>query len=148
MSIPSGRPDNARLTTRVVGLMSGTSADGVDAVVLDEDVAARAEGDGGCSAEETIRRIISDFDPTLVGVHVNTPNDASALRHAASTQAGRWKNGPADRGNTVCCRGYQKCRLAKAWPEPDLRYSSKTLALRWSSNRRATTHFQGANFRV
>ena len=82
LAIPRYRGPNHGLFLGIAGLVASLKESGADAVVLDEDVAAQADAAGACSAEETIRRVISDFDPTLVGVHVNTPNYAAALRLA------------------------------------------------------------------
>ncbi len=82
LALPRYRGLNHGLFLGIASLVAALEASGVDAAVLDEDVAARAESQGCCSADETIRRVVSDFGPTLVGVHVNTPNYASALRLA------------------------------------------------------------------
>lgn len=50
-----------------------------------------------------------------------------------------------ERGTRQC---HQKCRLAKAWPQPDFKYFSNASALRSSRKRTATTIFQGLHLAV
>lgn len=82
LALPRYRGFNHGLFLGVAGLVAALKASGAEAMVLDEDVAARAEEHDGCSVEEIVRRVIADFRPTLLGVHVSTPNYASALRLA------------------------------------------------------------------
>ena len=83
LALPRYRGTNHGLFLGIASLVAALKQHGVEAAVLDEDVAARAEQLGGAPVDETISRVASGFDPTLVGVHVNTPNYAAALALAS-----------------------------------------------------------------
>ena len=83
LALPRYRGSNHGLFLGVASLIAALKDWGAEAAVLDEDVAARVEALDGTPVDETISRVVSGFEPTLVGVHVNTPNYAAALALAA-----------------------------------------------------------------
>ena len=82
LALPRYRGTNHSLFLGIASLAASLKKSGAEVEVLDEDVAVYAESQGECSAEDTVRRVVTDFDPSLIGVHVNTPNYSSALRLA------------------------------------------------------------------
>lgn len=83
LALPYYRGTNHSLFLGIASLAANLKENGIEVEVLDEDVAVFAENHGECSSADTIQRVIADFNPSLIGIHVNTPNYSSALRLAA-----------------------------------------------------------------
>ncbi len=83
LALPRYRGSNHALFLGVASLAAGLRRAGAEVAVYDEDVAARAEALGDDPADQVLRRMVGGLRPTLVGVHVNTPNYAAALALAA-----------------------------------------------------------------
>lgn len=79
LALPRYRGQNHALFLGVACLAKTLKMAGAEVAVLDEDVAARAEAAGDDSVDEIIERVLHSFRPTIIGVHINTPNYAAAL---------------------------------------------------------------------
>ncbi|MCX5827497.1 MAG: radical SAM protein [Deltaproteobacteria bacterium] len=80
LALPRYRGFNHGLFLGIACLATALKQSGADVEVFDEDVAAQAETKTGCNAHQILDRVLETFKPTLVGVHVNTPNYAAALQ--------------------------------------------------------------------
>jgi radical SAM superfamily enzyme YgiQ (UPF0313 family) len=79
LAAPSYRGQNHALFLGLACLARTLRLAGAEVAVLDEDVAWQAESAGAARAEEIIKRVVDAFEPTLIGIHFNTPNYAAAL---------------------------------------------------------------------
>ena len=79
LAMPRYRGTNHAIFLGIASLAASLKRSGADVFVLDEDVAVVAEQLDQMPVEETIRRVISEFAPTLIGIHVNTPNYTGCL---------------------------------------------------------------------
>lgn len=82
--LPRYRGLNHGLFLGIAALSASLKASGAEVEVFDEDVAAEAEAQTGSLTGAILRRMLDSFAPTLIGVHVNTPNYSAALRMACS----------------------------------------------------------------
>jgi radical SAM superfamily enzyme YgiQ (UPF0313 family) len=63
-------------------LAANLKRSGAEVAVFDEDVAARVEIETGRDEQQILDQVLDVFRPTLVGIHVNTPNYSAALQLA------------------------------------------------------------------
>ncbi len=82
LALPYYRGTNHSLFLGIASLAPALKESGIEVAVIDEDVAGFAKNHGECSGADTVRRVVADFGPSLVGIHVNTPNYSSALHLA------------------------------------------------------------------
>jgi radical SAM superfamily enzyme YgiQ (UPF0313 family) len=79
LALPAYRGQNHSLFLGVASLAASLRAAGAEVAVYDADVAAEAERLGTDSRDAILARMLAAFEPTLLGIHVNTPNYAAAL---------------------------------------------------------------------
>jgi len=80
LALPRYRGFNHSLFLGIACLATTLKQSGAEVEVFDEDVAAQVEAETGRGPRQILSQILESFRPTLVGVHVNTPNYAAALQ--------------------------------------------------------------------
>ena len=83
LALPRYRGQNHALFLGVASLAAALDRAGIDVVVFDEDVAEQAERAGDGRVSDLLKRVVDRVEPTVIGVHVNTPNYAAALSLSA-----------------------------------------------------------------
>ncbi len=79
LALPRYRGGNHFPFLGIATLASALRRNGVEVAVFDEDLAAYVESMGDDSVQNVLSRVIQRFRPTVVGVHINTPNYRAAL---------------------------------------------------------------------
>jgi radical SAM superfamily enzyme YgiQ (UPF0313 family) len=80
LTLPRYRGFNHSLFLGIACLATTLKQSGAEVEVFDEDVAAQVETETGRDTHQILNQILEAFRPTLVGVHVNTPNYAAAIQ--------------------------------------------------------------------
>lgn len=80
LALPRYRGPHHALFAGIAVLARTLKDAGCEVAVFDEDVAAVAEARSGVPVEKTLREVMEAIAPTLVGIHVNTPNYRAALQ--------------------------------------------------------------------
>ena len=79
LALPRYRGFNHGLFLGIACLATTLKQRGAEVEVFDEDVAVQVETETGRDTRQILNQILEAFRPTLVGVHVNTPNYSAAL---------------------------------------------------------------------
>ncbi len=80
LALPRYRGLNHGLFLGIACLATVLKQSGADVEVYDEDVAYSVENKTGRGARLILSQVLKTFRPTLIGLHVNTPNYAEALQ--------------------------------------------------------------------
>ncbi len=80
LALPRYRGFNHALFLGIACLATTLKQSGAEVEIFDEDVAVQVETETGRHTRQVLKQILESFRPMLVGVHVNTPNYASALQ--------------------------------------------------------------------
>lgn len=79
LALPYYRGGNHGVFLGVAGLARALVKSGAEVAIFDEDLASYAADRDGTSCEEMLSSVLRSLEPTLIGLHVNTPNYAAAL---------------------------------------------------------------------
>lgn len=87
LTLPRFRGDNHAVFLGVAGLASALAKSGADIAVFDADLAAFSAEREGADSDEILGAVLRAFAPTLIGLHVNTPNYSAALALARTLRS-------------------------------------------------------------
>jgi anaerobic magnesium-protoporphyrin IX monomethyl ester cyclase len=87
LCLPKWQGRNHSIFLGVASLAASLHKAGSDVAVYDDDVASFAAEREACSSEGLLEQVISQYSPTIIGIHINTPNYEEALNLAQRISA-------------------------------------------------------------
>lgn len=79
LCLPKWQGRNHGFFLGIAALVASLREAGIDVAVFDEDVAEYAAEKEHCCSPDLLQKSIKEYAPTLVGIHMNTPNYANSL---------------------------------------------------------------------